>query len=149
MGELKPMRVETKRSSRNPSHPTGKKSDSLLLTDSDRSAISEKVDTLSKQAADLRGRISDLEAQYTRQAITAKQHDKQVKKYLVDLFEINRELLPLKERIQNDAEERERIRIKEKLEAKGIEQGKTGSPKKQKAAKKTKPARSRGRKTSK
>jgi hypothetical protein len=140
------MNVETKSTVHVSSHPAGNKSNPLLLAESDRSAISEKVDTLSKEAADLRGKINDLEVQYKRQAITAKQHDKQVKKYLVDLFEVNRELLPLKERIQNDAEERERVRIKEKLEAMGIKPSKAGSPKKRRAARKAKPAKARAKK---
>jgi hypothetical protein len=143
------MHVETKTSAHGSSHRAGTKSNSILLNESDRTTISEKVDTLSKEAADLRGKINDLEVQYKRQAITAKQHDKQVKKYLVDLFEINRELLPLKERIQNDAEERERMKIKEKYEAIGITPSKAGSPKKRRVAKKAKPVRTRPRKTTK
>ena len=137
------MNVETKSNVHVSSHRAGSKSNSLLIDESDRSAISEKVDTLSKEAADLRGKINDLEVQYKRQAITAKQHDKQVKKYLVDLFEVNRELLPLKEKIQNDAEERERMKIKEKLEATGVKPAKAGSSKKRRVARKAKPAKGR------
>lgn len=108
--------------------------------------MAEKIDMLSKEAADLRTSINDLEVQYKRQAITAKQHDKQVKKYLVELFDINRELLPLKERIQNDAEQKERIKIKEKLEAMGVKHGEAGVPKKQRTMRKAKPARTKRRK---
>jgi hypothetical protein len=139
------MPVKGSLSSQKISRTTESKRDPAPLKESDQSAIHEKVDTLSKAAADLRSKISDLEMQYERQSITARQHDKQVKKYLVELFDINRQLLPLKEKIQNDAEEKERTRIREKLEAMGVKQGKKASPKKQKATKKAKPARTKRR----
>jgi hypothetical protein len=133
-------------SSQKLSRTTESKPDPAPLNESDRSTIHEKVDTLSKAAADLRSKISDLEMQYERQSITARQHDKQVKKYLVELFDINRQLLPLKEKIENDAEEKERARIREKLDAMGVKQVKKASPKRQKATRKAKPARTkRGR----
>ena len=124
---------------------TRNKQDPAPLDKSDQSTIHDKVDTLSKAAADLRSKISDLEMQYERQSITARQHDKQVKKYLVELFDINRQLLPLKEKIQNDAEEKERTKIREKLEAMGVKPGKKASPKKQRPTTKAKQARTKRR----
>jgi hypothetical protein len=88
-----------------------------LLSDSDQSSLMEKVNAISKEADDLRGKIKDLEKQYDSGRLTARQHDKLIKQYLLRLFDVNRELLPLKERIQKDAEEKERMRIRQKLEA--------------------------------
>lgn len=141
--ELRSMRVKSNVSSHGRSRSTATKPGAVLLDESEQSAIVEKVNNLSKEAADLRSKISGLEMQYERQTITAKQHDKLVKKYLVELFDINRELLPLKERIDKDAEERERMKVREKLEAMGVKRGKTRSTKKQGAARKAKVAKSR------
>ena len=91
-----------------------------LLSETEQSSITEKVDALSKEAEDLRGEIKELETRYDTTKMSAKQHDKLVKQYLLKLFDINRELLPMKERIEKDAEERERMKIRQKLEASGI-----------------------------
>ena len=91
-----------------------------LLSESEQTNVIERVDTLTKEADDVRSKIQGLDAKYDTSKLTAKQHDKLVKQYLLKLFEVNRELLPLKERIQRDAEEREKQRIREKLEAMGI-----------------------------
>lgn len=139
------MRVKSSISSHGRSRSKANKSDPVLLSESEQSNIAEKVNTLSQEASNLRTKISDLEIQYEKQTITAKQHDKLVKKYLVELFDINRELLPLKERIQNDAEERERVKVREKLGAMGG--GRKARPiKKQGAKKKAKITKTRRKK---
>jgi hypothetical protein len=91
-----------------------------LLNESEYSTMNEKVSALSKEADDLRSKIQELETKYDTTKMTAKQHDKLVKQYLLKLFDVNRELLPLKERMQKDGEERERQRIRQKLEAMGV-----------------------------
>nr|MDO8099262.1 hypothetical protein [Candidatus Njordarchaeota archaeon] len=105
-----------------------------LLSEADHSSLVEKVDSISKEADDLRGKIRDLERQYDSGRITARQHDKLIKQYLLRLFDVNRELLPLKERIQKDAEERERMRIRQKLEAmRGLEKRTTRARRRRRA----------------
>jgi DUF438 domain-containing protein len=95
-------------------------SDASLLSESEQAGMTERVNVLTKEADDVRTKIQELDAKYDTSKMTAKQHDKLVKQYLLKLFDVNRELLPLKERIQKDGEERERQRIREKLEATGV-----------------------------
>jgi hypothetical protein len=90
------------------------------LSESDASEMSVKVNALSKEATDLRGKIKELETRYDTTKMTAKQHDKLVKQYLLKLFDVNRELLPLKEQMEKDTEEQERQRIRQRLEAMGV-----------------------------
>jgi len=105
-----------------------------LLSEGEHSSLVEKVDSISKEADDLRGKIKDLEKQYDSGRITARQHDKLIKQYLLRLFDVNRELLPLKERIQKDAEERERSRVRQKLEAmSGLEKTSTRARRRRRA----------------
>jgi hypothetical protein len=115
MGELElaqsKNRIETTAQHLSPSIAPG------LLNESEHSSLTEKVSAISKEADDLRGKIKDLEKQYDSGRITARQHDKLIKQYLLRLFDVNRELLPLKEKIQKDAEERERVRVRQKLES--------------------------------
>jgi hypothetical protein len=115
MGELELVqaqnRIETSTPRLSPSVAPG------LLSESEHSSLTEKVNAISKEADDLRGKIKDLEKQYDSGRITARQHDKLIKQYLLRLFDVNRELLPMKERIQKDAEERERMRVRQKLDA--------------------------------
>jgi hypothetical protein len=92
-----------------------------LLSESEYTSMNERVNILSKEADDVRAKIQELDKKYDTTKMTAKQHDKLVKQHLLKLFEVNRELLPLKERIQRDAEEREKQRIREKLETMGVE----------------------------
>ncbi len=106
------------------------KSESVLLSESEQSSLTEKVNTLTKGADDLRIKIKDLETEYERDKIKPRQHDKQVKQYLCQLFDINREILPLKERLQRDAEEEERMKVRQKLEAMGARGEKTISARK-------------------
>jgi hypothetical protein len=85
----------------------------------DNPGVTEKVDALTKEADDLRSKIQQLETKYDTSQMTARQHDKLVKQYLLKLFDVNRQLLPLKEQMQKEAEEDERQRVRQKLEAMG------------------------------
>ena len=94
--------------------------EAVLPNESGQTEIIDKVNALTKEADDVRAKIQGLETKYDTTKMTAKQHDKLVKQYILKLFEVNRELLPLKEQIQKDAEDKEKQRIREKLEAMGV-----------------------------
>jgi chromosome segregation ATPase len=98
-------------------HPATSRHARGTLSEEEHTSLTEKVNSVTKEADDLRGKIKELEGQYSSGKITARQHDKLIKQYLLRLFDVNRELLPLKERIQKDAEEKERAKVRQKLEA--------------------------------
>ena len=131
------MRAKSNVSSHRKRPSAAGKSESVLLSESEQSSLTEKVNTLTKGADDLRIKIKNLETEYGRDRITARQHDKQVKQYLCQLFDVNREILPLKERIQRDAEEKERMKVRQKLEVMGAMREKTKSARKHAAPRKT------------
>jgi hypothetical protein len=131
------MRAKSNVSSHRKRRSAAGKSESVLLSESEQSSLTEKVNTLTKGADDLRIKIKNLETEYGRDRITARQHDKQVKQYLCQLFDVNREILPLKERIQRDAEEKERMKVRQKLEVMGAMREKTKSARKHAAPRKT------------
>ncbi|WXG45409.1 MAG: hypothetical protein WED05_01610 [Candidatus Atabeyarchaeum deiterrae] len=116
--------------------PKRAKHELVTLNEEEYASTVKKITELSTECENLRAQIKTLEEQYEAGKITAKQHDKQVKQHLLRLFDVNRELLPLKESVQRHDEDREREKVRQKLEVMRAEEKKTSKPrKKQKAAK--------------